>query len=101
MRIFEGERSNTDGNHLLGRFQITGIERAKKRRAQERGGRGERGVTRSPSPRAADDGRQRRGEAAARSRTSQPGGDRAHGSPAGDQRAAGCSAPEREYVRRY
>tara|TARA_B110000977_G_scaffold103477_1_gene135009 strand:- start:10883 stop:13027 length:2145 start_codon:yes stop_codon:yes gene_type:complete len=30
VRIFEGERSNTDGNHLLGEFQITGIERAKK-----------------------------------------------------------------------
>ena len=30
VRIFEGERSNTDGNHLLGEFQITGVERAKK-----------------------------------------------------------------------
>ena len=30
VRIFEGERSNTGGNHLLGEFQITGIERAKK-----------------------------------------------------------------------
>ena len=29
VRIFEGERSNTDGNHLLGEFQIEGIERAK------------------------------------------------------------------------
>lgn len=28
VRIFEGERSNTDGNHLLGEFQISGIERA-------------------------------------------------------------------------
>ena len=30
VRIFEGERQNTDGNHLLGEFQITGVERAKK-----------------------------------------------------------------------
>ena len=30
VRIFEGERSNCDGNHLLGEFQITGVERAKK-----------------------------------------------------------------------
>ena len=29
VRIFEGERSNCDGNHLLGEFQITGVERAK------------------------------------------------------------------------
>ena len=29
VRIFEGERTNTDGNHLLGEFQINGIERAK------------------------------------------------------------------------
>ena len=29
VRIFEGERSNTNGNHLLGEFQIEGIERAK------------------------------------------------------------------------
>ena len=28
VRIFEGERQNTDGNHLLGEFQISGIERA-------------------------------------------------------------------------
>lgn len=28
VRIFEGERANTDGNHLLGEFQISGIERA-------------------------------------------------------------------------
>ena len=29
-RIYYYERSNTDGNHLLGEFQITGVERAKK-----------------------------------------------------------------------
>mmetsp|Transcript_9757 Transcript_9757/g.15697 ORF Transcript_9757/g.15697 Transcript_9757/m.15697 type:complete len:302 (-) Transcript_9757:217-1122(-) len=29
VRIFEGERANCDGNHLLGEFQITGVERAK------------------------------------------------------------------------
>ena len=28
VRIFEGERMSTDGNHLLGEFQITGIEKA-------------------------------------------------------------------------
>jgi len=30
VRIFEGERICTDGNHLLGEFDICGIERAKK-----------------------------------------------------------------------
>ena len=34
IRIFEGERQHTDGNHLLGEFQITGIERAKKGEAK-------------------------------------------------------------------
>nr|WMV69919.1 heat shock 70 kDa protein [Euglena gracilis]BDX17135.1 heat shock 70 kDa protein family A 4 [Euglena gracilis] len=30
VRVFEGERSITDGNHLLGEFVISGIERAKR-----------------------------------------------------------------------
>jgi len=30
VKVFEGERSITDGNHLLGEFVISGIERAKK-----------------------------------------------------------------------
>eukprot|EP00397_Hematodinium_sp_SG-2012_P007918 GEMP01007969.1.p1 GENE.GEMP01007969.1~~GEMP01007969.1.p1 ORF type:complete len:739 (+),score=189.29 GEMP01007969.1:68-2284(+) len=30
IRIFEGERISTDGNHLLGEFDINGIQRAKK-----------------------------------------------------------------------
>ncbi|CEO98236.1 unnamed protein product (mitochondrion) [Plasmodiophora brassicae] len=34
VRIFEGERVITDGNHLLGQFTITGIERAKKGEAK-------------------------------------------------------------------
>jgi len=34
VRIFEGERTNTDGNHLLGEFQITGIQRAKQGEAK-------------------------------------------------------------------
>jgi heat shock protein 1/8 len=34
IRIFEGERQNTDGNHLLGEFQIKGIERAKRGEAK-------------------------------------------------------------------
>ena len=34
VRIFEGERETTDGNHLLGEFNITGIERAKKGEAK-------------------------------------------------------------------
>jgi len=34
IRIFEGERQKTDGNHLLGEFQIKGIERAKKGEAK-------------------------------------------------------------------
>merc|ERR1719229_1509184 len=34
IRVFEGERPCTDGNHLLGEFTVTGIERAKKGEAQ-------------------------------------------------------------------
>ena len=34
VRIFEGERETTDGNHLLGEFNITGIERAKRGEAK-------------------------------------------------------------------
>mmetsp|Transcript_70721 Transcript_70721/g.183546 ORF Transcript_70721/g.183546 Transcript_70721/m.183546 type:complete len:768 (-) Transcript_70721:335-2638(-) len=34
VRVFEGERPCTDGNHLLGEFTVTGIERAKKGEAQ-------------------------------------------------------------------
>jgi len=34
VRVFEGERPCTDGNHLLGQFVVTGIERAKKGEAQ-------------------------------------------------------------------
>lgn len=34
VRIFEGERTHTDGNHLLGEFRITGVERAKKGEAK-------------------------------------------------------------------
>ena len=34
MRVFEGERTHTDGNHLLGEFSIQGIERAKKGEAK-------------------------------------------------------------------
>jgi heat shock protein 1/8 len=30
VRVFEGERSTTDGNNLLGQFEITGIERARR-----------------------------------------------------------------------
>eukprot|EP00994_Dinema_validum_P000048 NODE_100_length_2545_cov_148.215946_g67_i0.p1 GENE.NODE_100_length_2545_cov_148.215946_g67_i0~~NODE_100_length_2545_cov_148.215946_g67_i0.p1 ORF type:complete len:733 (+),score=271.53 NODE_100_length_2545_cov_148.215946_g67_i0:75-2273(+) len=30
IRVYEGERGCTDGNHLLGEFHITGIERAKR-----------------------------------------------------------------------
>jgi L1 cell adhesion molecule like protein len=28
-RYISGERANCDGNHLLGEFQITGVQRAK------------------------------------------------------------------------
>lgn len=31
VKVYEGERSIVDGNHLLGEFQISGIQRAKKR----------------------------------------------------------------------
>jgi len=34
VRVFEGERPCTDGNHLLGSFTVTGIERAKQGEAQ-------------------------------------------------------------------
>jgi len=34
VRVFEGERPCTDGNHLLGEFVVTGIERAKQGEAQ-------------------------------------------------------------------
>lgn len=34
IRVFEGERPCTDGNHLLGSFTVTGIERAKQGEAQ-------------------------------------------------------------------
>jgi len=34
VRVFEGERPCTDGNHLLGEFMVTGIERAKRGEAQ-------------------------------------------------------------------
>jgi L1 cell adhesion molecule like protein len=34
VRVFEGERPCTDGNHLLGEFTVTGIERAKRGEAQ-------------------------------------------------------------------
>lgn len=34
VRVYEGERPCTDGNHLLGEFKVTGIERAKKGEAQ-------------------------------------------------------------------
>jgi len=34
VRIFEGERGHTDGNHLLGEFQITGVERARRGEAK-------------------------------------------------------------------
>eukprot|EP00429_Kryptoperidinium_foliaceum_P020574 CAMPEP_0176049438 /NCGR_PEP_ID=MMETSP0120_2-20121206/24566_1 /TAXON_ID=160619 /ORGANISM="Kryptoperidinium foliaceum, Strain CCMP 1326" /LENGTH=771 /DNA_ID=CAMNT_0017382865 /DNA_START=101 /DNA_END=2416 /DNA_ORIENTATION=+ len=34
IRVFEGERPCTDGNHLLGEFVVSGIERAKKGEAQ-------------------------------------------------------------------
>ena len=34
VRIFEGERTHTDGNHLLGEFNITGVERAKRGEAK-------------------------------------------------------------------
>eukprot|EP00899_Mesostigma_viride_P011552 jgi/Mesvir1/20398/Mv12302-RA.1 len=34
VRVFEGERAVTTGNHLLGEFQINGIERAKKGEAK-------------------------------------------------------------------
>merc|ERR1712060_50626 len=34
VRVFEGERPCTDGNHLLGEFTVTGIERAKQGEAQ-------------------------------------------------------------------
>merc|ERR1712176_836190 len=30
VEIYEGKRSTTDGNNLLGKFEITGIERAKR-----------------------------------------------------------------------
>jgi len=30
IRVFEGERSHTDGNNLLGEFSITGVQRAKR-----------------------------------------------------------------------
>jgi heat shock 70kDa protein 1/2/6/8 len=30
VRVFEGERSTTDGNNLLGQFEISGIERARR-----------------------------------------------------------------------
>lgn len=30
IKVYEGERASTDGNHLLGQFDITGIQRAKK-----------------------------------------------------------------------
>jgi len=34
VRVYEGERPCTDGNHLLGEFRVTGIERAKKGEAK-------------------------------------------------------------------
>jgi heat shock protein 1/8 len=34
VRIFEGERGHTDGNHLLGEFQITGVQRARRGEAK-------------------------------------------------------------------
>jgi len=34
VRVYEGERPCTDGNHLLGEFTVTGIERAKRGEAQ-------------------------------------------------------------------
>eukprot|EP00932_Pfiesteria_piscicida_P021213 SRR837773.801.p2 GENE.SRR837773.801~~SRR837773.801.p2 ORF type:complete len:497 (+),score=247.62 SRR837773.801:90-1493(+) len=34
VRVFEGERPCTDGNHLLGEFSVGGIERAKRGEAQ-------------------------------------------------------------------
>jgi len=34
VRIFEGERGHTDGNHLLGEFQISGVERARRGEAK-------------------------------------------------------------------
>mmetsp|Transcript_43707 Transcript_43707/g.127203 ORF Transcript_43707/g.127203 Transcript_43707/m.127203 type:complete len:773 (-) Transcript_43707:242-2560(-) len=34
IRVFEGERPCTDGNHLLGEFTVSGIERARKGDAQ-------------------------------------------------------------------
>jgi len=34
VRVFEGERPCTDGNHLLGEFTVTGITRAKKGEAE-------------------------------------------------------------------
>merc|ERR1740139_1215462 len=34
VRVYEGERPCTDGNHLLGEFKVTGIERAKRGEAQ-------------------------------------------------------------------
>jgi len=34
IRVFEGERPCTDGNHLLGEFKVDGIERAKRGEAQ-------------------------------------------------------------------
>mmetsp|Transcript_11027 Transcript_11027/g.23199 ORF Transcript_11027/g.23199 Transcript_11027/m.23199 type:complete len:771 (+) Transcript_11027:70-2382(+) len=34
VRVYEGERPCTDGNHLLGEFTVTGIERAKQGEAQ-------------------------------------------------------------------
>jgi heat shock protein 1/8 len=30
IRVFEGERSHTDGNNLLGEFSITGVQRARR-----------------------------------------------------------------------
>jgi len=34
VRVYEGERPCTDGNHLLGEFKVTGIERAKQGEAK-------------------------------------------------------------------
>ena len=78
VRIFEGERSNTDRNHLLGEFQITGVERAKKGEPKigvqfEVNTNGLLTVTARPR-----DGRERGGEAAARPRPLDPRRDRAH-----------------------